>query len=358
MQEPAYVNIIETGVPPYDVQALLQDFIPQFTASPEEREKLVQISRKTEIEHRYSVLKKLFDRDGSPHESKDAFYHGDFSTSTAKRMELYKQEALPLISPVLENIFQKVLPDQITHLIITSCTGFYAPGLDVDIIQKFDLDPTMERSFLGYMGCYAAIPALKLAHHIVLSREKACVLTVNLELCSLHWKRKASFDQQVSFLLFGDGCAASLISRRPEGLRIDDFYSQIIPETRHLMGWTIGDEGFFMNLDSRVSKCLLETLKQEESTILKKPPKDYSLWAIHPGGRSILDAAQEALALPDAAMVPSRKILRNFGNMSSPTVMFVLKEFLDDIGQKGNGCAMAFGPGLTLESMTFRKGLP
>lgn len=356
IESAVYINKISTAVPDYEIHTQTLELLKNLAVTDENKSKLEHLNQKCQIEKRYSVLSQLVDLDESHPE---AFYNFKRFPTTADRMTRYQQEALPLASNAIENLLPKTIRNKITHLIITSCTGFYAPGLDIDIVQKFNFNPSIERSLIGFMGCYAAIPALKLAHHIVRSQTDAQVLILNIELCTLHWRIEAPPDQLVTFLLFADGCAASVVSAKPVGLKLNGFYNTILPNTLPYMKWTIGNDGFYMNLDPVIPKQLALALHQEKSKILnQKNPSDITLWAIHPGGRSILDAAKNTFELSDVAIAASRNVLRNYGNMSSATVMFVLKQLLEDATLHGEGCGMAFGPGLSLETMAFSKESP
>ncbi len=348
-----YLNQIETAVPPYEGHDKFTAILPKLLSSENDRRILQKAVEGLGIEKRYSVLNPFFDAEG---DQPLAFYRPSHFPSTGERMKAYQQNALPLASLALEPLFSKLSPESITHLIVTSCTGFYAPGLDVDIIRRFRLQSTVERSFIGYMGCYAAISALRLAQHIVRSRADAKVLMVNTEICTLHWRKNVPVDQLISYLLFADGCAAGVISSEPAGLQLESFYTNQLPESLDLMKWTIGDDGFFMNLDYRIPLAIQSGLEKSGTEVLRGGSvQNLQLWAIHPGGKSILDAVETGLRLPPASLKHSREVLKNYGNMSSPTVMFVLQRIMADPDCRGRGCAMAFGPGLTLESFLFEK---
>ena len=201
--------------------------------------------------------------------------------------------------------------------------------------------------------CYAAINALKLARHIVRSEPGARVLAINLELCTLHLHETTDLEEILSFLLFGDGCAAALISADPVGVRMDSFKAALVPGTAELIRWNIREQGFDMVLSGGVPGAIRSGLAHARSTFLSdEAPID--LWAVHPGGRTVLDAVEGALELPPTALAVSRGVLRDFGNMSSSTVMFVLDRLMRDAAPGTSGCAMAFGPGLVAETMRFR----
>ena len=203
---------------------------------------------------------------------------------------------------------------------------------------------------VGFMGCYAAINALKLARHIVRSDPKAGVLMVNLELCTLHLQETQELEQVLSFLVFADGAAASLITAHEQGFALDSFKAVMVPETRGLITWKIRGLGFDMLLSGQVPGELGRALHEGE---LMAEREGIDLWAVHPGGRSILDAVEKGLELPAHALAASREVLSCFGNMSSATVMFVLQRIMEQARPGQRGCAMSFGPGLTAETMRF-----
>ena len=211
----------------------------------------------------------------------------------------------------------------------------------------------MERTIVGFMGCYAGLSALKLARHLVRSEPWARVLVVNLELCTLHLQELDDLERMLCFALWGDGCSACLVSAEPVGIELQGFHTAMIEDSAGQMAWRIGHDGFDMLLSGRVAPTIGRALPRKAATILGgRGVDEIALWAVHPGGRSILDAVARALGLDEAALACSREVLRRFGNMSSATVIFVLAAMLER-GLRGQGCAMAFGPGLTAESMLF-----
>jgi predicted naringenin-chalcone synthase len=223
------------------------------------------------------------------------------------------------------------------------------------VVERCRLPTSVERTMIGFMGCYAAINALKLARHIVRSEPNARVLVVNLELCTLHFKETTDLSQMICFLLFADGCAASLVTAEANGIALDSFRAVLVPQTRDLMAWHIRDFGFDMVLSAQVPAAIHETLRVSTNEILAATPASaIDLWAVHPGGRSILDAVQSAFDLKPAALSASRNVLRCYGNMSSATVMFVLQSLMSTAARAARGCAMSFGPGLIAETMLFR----
>jgi predicted naringenin-chalcone synthase len=180
------------------------------------------------------------------------------------------------------------------------------------------------------------------------------VLILNLELCTLHFQETHELEQVLSFLVFADGCAASLVSAEREGLAIDSFLAVKIPDTSHLITWRIGELGFDMHLSGEVPGEIGRALKESGVELTRgQSLESIGLWAVHPGGRSILDAVEKGLGLGADALVCSRDILLRYGNMSSATVMFVLQRLAERAQPGQSGCAMSFGPGLTAETMRF-----
>ncbi len=343
----AFINRIAAAVPPHDVHAAFLEFardsLIRAGRNPELFKRMVERSG---IEHRYSCLS----LDAAP-----GFYRRGSFPDTEARMRLFRQEAAILAERAVERLLPPAERAKISHFLITCCTGFSAPGLDFEIIARCSLPRAVERTFIGFMGCYASINALKLARHIVRSERDAQILIINLELCSLHLQETVAIEQILSFLLFADGCAASIVSSKPEGLALERFHAATIPDSGELITWNIGNRGFDMVLSGKVPVALRQALPDNVGDILDgHAPESIGLWAIHPGGRSILDAVEQALALPSSALSISRDVLRRFGNMSSATVMFVLERMLNEAPAGQLGCAMGFGPGIVAETMLFR----
>jgi predicted naringenin-chalcone synthase len=221
-------------------------------------------------------------------------------------------------------------------------------------MERCRLPDNVERTMIGFMGCYAAINALKLARHIVRSVPDARVLTVNVELCSLHLHETTELEELLSYLLFADGCAASLVTAEPQGIALDSFHAALVPGTRELITWNVRNAGFDMVLSGHVPAAIEGGLRASAGDILQgAAPASIDLWAVHPGGRTVLDAVEKAFDLPPEALAASRQVLNRYGNMSSATVMFVLETILRGAVPRATGCAMSFGPGMVAETMLF-----
>ena len=343
-----FLNHIATSVPDHDVHQKFIDFAPRFIRDKRQLKLFQRMADRSQIAHRYSFLPPGIGDDQLDAEN---FYTPEKFPTTAKRMQQYKKTAPKLAFKALEKLQQVDDLQDITHVILVSCTGFYAPGLDTEIIKQFNLKPTVERTIIGFMGCSAAINGLKAAYHMVRSQPDAKVLIVTLELCTLHLQKSHDLETLLSFLLFADGCATALVSAQPSDIEINGFYSELLSEGSEQICWNIGDSGFEMYLSGKVPRSIEHSL----SDILKKIPMSEYIeqWVVHPGGRSVLDAVQTSLSLNPNQLADSRAILHSYGNMSSTTVLFVLERIVQT-GKKGHGCALAFGPGLSIETMQFQ----
>jgi alpha-pyrone synthase len=350
----AYINRIATAVPPHQVHQAFVQFQKHAISDPRLRTIFERLAEKGQIEKRFSCVEPGDDCRGGFINGERFYAVGEFP-STAKRMRHYEVEAPVLAQRAVNRLNLGGSKAGITHLIVISCTGFSAPGIDLQLIQRLGLNPSIERTIVGFMGCYAAINGLKLARHIVRSEPSAKVLLVSIELCTLHFQETGDLEAMMPFLIFADGCAAALISAEPAGLSIESFYAAVFPEAASQMAWHIGDLGFGMVLSSRIPASVGEAIRRASAHILSGvAPSDIELWAVHPGGRAVLDAVEAAFRLPLTALNASRRVLRDFGNMSSATVLFVLGALLDEKSRPGaRGCAMSFGPGLTAETMLF-----
>ncbi|GGG05386.1 chalcone synthase [Paenibacillus albidus] len=282
--------------------------------------------------------------------------------TTRERMNKYQQEALPLGAIAAGKALKDagISPDRITHLITVSCTGQYLPGLDVMLIRQLGLPPRVNRLPLIFQGCAAGLKAIQMARDVVKGAPGAWVLVVCVELCTLHFQPVKERETLFAASFFGDGASACIIgspeARHNPYLRLGSGYSVLLPDSVEDMTWEVGDTGYDLFLSPSIPK-LLATHLQEELDILLERGQLPELWAIHPGGRGIVDSVQNVLNLSDEQTRYSREILRDAGNLSSVTIMFVLNAMrLDMITREQaltEGVAMAFGPGLTAELMRF-----
>ncbi len=352
-----YLNRIASAVPDHDVHGAFVAFADSLLASGANtrvRALFNRMATRSGIEHRYSVLTPN-EASTEFHINAHEFYRNGAFPHTAERMGVYERFAPVLMRRALDKLnLSEAERAGISHVVITTCTGLYAPGLDFEAVEHLGLRTDVERTMIGFMGCYAAINGLKTARHIVRSEPAAKVLMVNLELCTLHLQETTDLEQVLSFLVFADGCAASLISAEETGFGLDSFRAVLIPTTRDLITWRIGGVGFDMLLSGQVPGAIGKALEGGGDQVLGDLHKDeIQLWGVHPGGKSVLDAVERGLGLPKDALHCSREVLERFGNMSSATVMFVLERLMAEAKQGERGCAMSFGPGLTAETMLF-----
>ena len=345
----AWLNRIGTAVPPYDIHDAFVEFGRDTITDPHKRALFERMASLADIEHRYAIIEAA----PRPRETvldTTGFYRRGAFPATSARMALYEPHALALAMQAVHALE----PDGITHLIVASCTGFTAPGLDFQIMREAGLPDSTQRTIVGFMGCFAAVNALRLANDIVRAEARARVLVVNLELCSLHLQEAfQDVPKMLSFLLFGDGASAALITADPGGIALGRFQAAVIPRSADLITWGIGDQGFEMHLSGQAPGRIRRWLPEHGPALL--PAEMPTLWAVHAGGRSILDSVQQGLGLTPGALRYSREVLRCYGNMSSATLMFVLGRILGDPDARGPGMGMAFGPGLSVETFAFDR---
>ena len=346
VQSPAArVNAIASASPTTDVDADYRRWAGQNLTDPREARLFARMAERSGIEHRWSVLG---DQAGL---EPGRFYTSGAPPSTAARMAIYREEAPRL---ALEAIRQ--LPDLtgVSHLVVASCTGFVAPGVDQMIARELDLAGDVERVMVGFMGCYAGATALRTAGHLARANQGARVLAVTVELCSLHLQDEAGLESTLAMAQFSDGAAAAIVSSEGPGLEIREGLSATLEESDELIQWIIGDSGFEMTLSGEVPARLAQALADPalaDRILGGAAPDALDAWAIHPGGKSILDAVERAFGLPAEALAESREVLRAFGNMSSATILFVLERIM--ARRPRAGVALAFGPGLAMEGFRF-----
>ena len=359
----AAIMAIGTANPPYKrAQPEIAELICEgFHLTPSQAKILKRIYKASGIDQRHSVLTDYCKLPGE-----FEFFPNSPSASfptTAQRMAVYKDNALALAMAAIENCLASVPhinKQAITHVITVSCTGMYAPGIDIEIVQQLDLASSTPRTCIYFMGCYGAFNGMKAADAICMADPAATVLLVCVELCSIHIQNQFTLDRIVGNAIFADGAAAVLIQAHPtqqRHLRFKSFYCDILPQTGQDMAWHIGDSGFDMALSSYVPEAIKGGIAAFSDRLLQKTSlslSDMDYFAIHPGGLKILQACEEALSITKEDNRFSYDVLRRYGNMSSATVLFVLRDIwaglsASDDGKKIFSCA--FGPGLTLESM-------
>ncbi|CAN5565474.1 hypothetical protein BH10PSE14_BH10PSE14_34270 [soil metagenome] len=346
------MNAIGTAVPDHDIHHAFVDWARAQIADPRAVKLFERMAARAAIAHRWSVLDRA-PGGGSPI-AEGGFYSGALP-GTAARMRLYAEAAPSLGMAAIAALAEQVPLDGITHLVVASCTGFVAPGIDQIIASRLGLSPTVERLLIGFMGCYAAVSALRTARHIVRSEPAARVLVLCVELSTLHLQETGEIEPLLAMLQFGDGAAAALVTAEPHGFMLGEPFATTLADSAALIRWDITDTGFAMHLSGEVPGRIAAALADPDvarAATGGHPPAAIDGWAVHAGGRSILDAVEHALALAPDSLAASRAVLSAFGNMSSATLMFVLARLL--VGPRiDKGVALAFGPGLAAEGFSF-----
>ncbi|BFM41214.1 type III polyketide synthase [Synechocystis sp. LKSZ1] len=342
--------------------------VQRFSEATQNR--ITRIYQQSGIDYRYSCLEDY----GLEPDQFRFFANNPYlqpAPSTRDRNQQYQIWAKAIATSAAQQALEKagLKPETITHLIVVSCTGFSAPGVDIHLIQSLGLPAMVARTLVGFMGCHGALNGLKLAHAICQGDDQAQVLLVCVELCSLHFQINDSVENLVINAIFADGAAAAILrsqsySEAVGKLIYQDSYSQLLAG-EDLMNWTIGDTGFLMGLSPKVPEVIAEYLPHFLHDFLAKHQLNPAMidgWAIHPGGRKIVETIQDLLALSDSLVHDSFEVLRLYGNMSSPTILFILQRLLARHHRgltAGNGfnhlVGLAFGPGLTIESCLWQQ---
>ena len=353
---------IATGVPSYKHQQTdIFKFADTIYSNNEtDSRKLKFLYRHSGIDSRYSVLPDyscLATERQFYAKSKDLEPFPDLE----KRMEWFADNATKLsVKTIRKCIVGQINPHEITHLITVSCTGMSAPGIDLEIMEAMNLPANIFRTSVNFMGCYAAIHALKIADAFCNNEVKANVVIVCTELCTLHFQKENSIDNITSTLLFADGCAAVLVKNNnaaTKGLLLKNFFSEVAFKGKKDMSWQLSSKGFLMTLTGYVP----DLVKEDFDILLNKALKNAGIkkeaishWCIHPGGKKILEAIQQSTGLQQEHLQYSYDVLKDYGNMSSPTVLFVLHKILQELQnseqQQATVFGAAFGPGLTMET--------
>lgn len=373
---PVYLHALATAVPPASYSAAWASELMQRHVSgrPATRRIIRSLYRNSGIEKRHSVVDDWGQAPATTGTRTEPLFFGPDGArlptpGTEARNRVYTREARGLFERVARDLVDTTpgfAAADVTHVITLSCTGFFAPGPDIHVVRALGLPGSTQRYHVGFMGCYAAFQGLKMAEAFCRADPDAVVLVLSVELCTVHLQFNDDTDDLLAGALFADGAAGALVSARPpEGagdrpvLEFGGFHADLAVEGEDDMAWTVGDQGFKMRLSTYVPAIIEANLALVVQTVLDRAGIEVdqvAWWAIHPGGRAILDRVQATLELADPQLAASREVLRDYGNMSSATILFVLKALLDrgDARPDDAVFAMAFGPGLTLESGLFR----
>lgn len=361
---PAFIHDIATATPETSVnQSTIREIMKSKLADDRKTQAILhRIYSQSAIEKRHTVIDDFLDEDN------DAFFNRALSKkncpTTNERNQFYKKESTKLFLEVGKKLLNRnpeIEKSDITHVITVSCTGFFAPGPDFEVVKGLGLAPSTQRFHIGFMGCYAAFPAIKMAQSFCESNPSATVMVICAELCTIHFQYKSDTDNLIASSVFADGASGALISAKEPlktAFRIDQFASSLAYEGEQDMAWTIGDTGFNMILSSYVPDIIASNLENVITPLLSKlsiTKTEVDLWAVHPGGRAIVDKVEQSMELSKKQITASRNVLSAYGNMSSATILFVLKEILESKPDKETiVLPMAFGPGLTIETALLR----
>ena len=349
---------IGTAVPAYKhKQEDIIEFMQRVYALNEtDRRKLKFLYRQGGIDTRYSVIP-----DYSLPASAWKFYPPTENLepfpNLEQRMQWYQRYAAQLSLKAIYKCVENFSGNEITHLITVSCTGMSAPGLDLEILELLQLPFTTFHTSVNFMGCYAAIHALKMADAFCKADKKANVLIVCTELCTLHFQNEHTVDNITSSMLFSDGSAAVLVTgnEEQEGLTIDHFYSTVALKGKKDMAWKLSSRGFLMTLSGYIADLIEEDFNSLVTNAVAAAglhKEDITQWCIHPGGKKILGAVHKSLGFTNGQLQSCYTILKEYGNMSSPTVLFVLEKIMNTLKVKNSDkiFGAAFGPGLSMET--------
>jgi predicted naringenin-chalcone synthase len=358
-----YIHNIACRTPEncYSQSTIMKRMKRLINASARTNRYIDSIYQNSDIDQRYSCI-------SNPDDFFKVSGTGQIINPTTKtRNDLFTTAARKLFVEIARSVIEtcpKIDFGDITHLVTVSCTGFFNPGPDYAIIEQLNLNKNVQRYNIGFMGCHGAFPALRLANAICQAEPDATVLVVAVELCTLHIQLKDDLDSLLGGALFADGGAGAIVSAKEpapaqNAFELKHFESTLIPNSRDEMAWTIGDTGFEMILSQYIPKIIQSNIREIIEPILERQDttiSDVAHWAIHPGGKAILDRIEESLGIKNKC-VASREVLRQFGNMSSATILFVLKHILDNARANGDESvlAMAFGPGLTVETAILER---
>ncbi|MBS0260816.1 MAG: type III polyketide synthase [Planctomycetes bacterium] len=354
-----------TALPPFSLSSeqMAVFTTPLCCETPAQAETLQTLFANSGVRRKHSAL---LEGDSVGNDIRQSFYpvgSGGRGPSTAQRMQAYEKLAPPLALEASQRALQYAQrpPADVTHLVTVSCTGFTAPGIDMSLISGLDLKPTTERIHVGYMGCHGAINGLRVARGLLAADPEAVVLVSAVELCTLHFYSGWDPEKIVANALFADGAASAVLQNSEHapahsaGWKLAAVGSVRIPDSAAAMSWRVGDFGFEMGLSRRIPELIRRHLRPWMEGWLEKQGlriDQIQSWAVHPGGPKILEATELALQLPEAALATSRGILAECGNMSSPTVLFILDRLRRQGGRQP--CVMlGFGPGMVAEAALF-----
>lgn len=348
-----YITSIGLAVPSFRYhQNELISYMQEQTHDPAQKKKTSILFTKSKIQYRHSVLPDF----GLQPKSTLLFnVEEPYEPLVEKRMQVFKNTAVDLVTEAIQNCISEEEENSITDVITVTCTGMMAPGIDIKLIEKLNLNPSLNRYSVNFMGCHAGFQALRMAENICKGNPNAKVLIADVELCTLHFRKPKTDDQIVSNSLFADGAAAVLVSGKPSEkpcLQLKETANKVILKGQQDMSWDICSDGFLMSLSSYVPDLLGADLKESFNGLFNATFEKENLnWAIHPGGPKILEKFAESVGIASEKLNSSLEILQNYGNMSSCTIFFILKKNWETLlTDRKPILAAGFGPGLTMEA--------
>lgn len=348
---------IGTALPPYrmDQADTTRRIVDALRNKPDSARWARRIFKQCGVENRYTCEPNLLNEAAEcrflPHDNISEI------PSTEERMTIYKRESVPLAVTAARQALEDAKMDtaNITHLITVSCTGQFLPGMDAALVRELGLTPKVMRIPLTFIGCAAGLKAVCLSKQIATGDPTANVLIVCVELCTLHIQPSGDRDDLFGASFFGDGASACVVGaagpQHQHIYQLGDDHTVLLPEGADEMVWEIGNYGFDLYLSPNIPRLIGEYIPAEVEQLYGKEQPE--LWAIHPGGKGIIEVLQSKYGLSDEQVAPSLGVLRDIGNVSSATILFVLKKMREQLYARGSeraaGLALAFGPGLTAE---------
>lgn len=314
------------------------------------------IFKNSKIEKRHCII-----ADSEAHFFKGGLFGNDFPTKvpcTSLRNQIYREEAPKLATRAAKEALSQwgQNPDKITHVISVSCTGMYAPGIEFSLIKNLNLNPSVQRLGINFMGCFGAFKGLAIAKALAMETKNARVLLVCTELCSLHFQADISIETFIANALFADGAAAAIVGcdvqeNENSLFEIQKNISHALPNSEDQMAWEIANSGMLMKLSTKVPEIIGQHITGFATSLLKNIAFSDCTWAIHPGGKAIVETIEKKCALTKDQTQHSWEILKNYGNMSSATFLFILDKISKEKQMQKHVIGLGFGPGLSMEGI-------
>lgn len=288
-------------------------------------------------------------------------YRRDELPTTSERMEIFARAAPELVEEACRRALRdaSIDPRAVSSLVVATCTGVGAPDLDVELVERLRLSPSVERNLIVWMSCTASFPALRIGRRAVASKPGSVALVVCVELCSLHVRADVETESLVAHSLFADGASALVLGEGSPGealATLGEGATRLVPEGREALRWTFTDHGFQAHVGPDLPVLVEKATPSFLKELLGEQVRDVRGWCVHPGGPAILDAVEQTMGLDPSSLEHSREVLRTLGNMSSATIWYVLERALHNLAAGDIGVLLGFGTGLTLEGLVFRRG--